>query len=318
MRKSLIGFVGLCLATGLLANDAMAQRRGGGRGRVGGGMGAGAVRRPPGFSGNPGTRFTPPGKVSGSGPKFTPPGKAGDSKPKFMSQGQQPPWSRGAAQGKRANAPDRINRLREVRDGTPSTIGQNALGWIDSANRPFTAGWYADHPKAWQVTHPHADAVAVATVAGLTRWLTIPYAYSSAIGGASTTTELYTSVEEPVADDVATPADAGEAADPTEWMQIGVFALKPAGQPEATRVVQLALNHDGTIRGSHYDVISEDVQEIHGSVNKTNLRAAWTVGRQGSVAFAAPLEELTKPQGNVTAHFPGGKTGSWQTIQVTE
>lgn len=100
-------------------------------------------------------------------------------------------------------------------------------------------------------------------------------------------------------------------------MQIGTFALRPTGQTATTRVVQLSVNRDGTVRGSHFDVISNGVQTVKGTVDKQNLQVSWTAGT-GKVVFRAPLEQLTKPQGNVTAQFPGETTASWQTVQVTQ
>jgi len=200
------------------------------------------------------------------------------------------------------------------------SLGEAALGWIDSANKPFTAAWYLNHPNAWQFTHPHADAAAVATAAAVGIWLATPYVGTATGTGSMTTVAApagETTTEQSTAADPLQP-DVDEAANGGEWMSIGVFALKPAGQTEATRVIQLAVDRGGTVRGSHYDLISDAVQDIRGAIDKQDYRMAWTIGHKGNVAFEVPLDELAKPEGEVKVHFPGGKTASWQTVPVPQ
>ncbi len=316
MKRLGISFVTFCLVMSVSTGDAMAQRgrRGGGRGRPGGGMAGGAVQRAPSVPNRAGQQVRPPIRPNNGGPKFQPPGK---DRPGVGDRGDRP------------GGRDGLRNVYDVLGVTPPAAAhaqnrnqyQNVLGWVDSANPPFSAAWYAAHPNAWQFTHPHADAVVAATAAGLVRWLAVPYPVATTGSATSTTvvTEGQATTTEPavVVDDPAPPY-TDEVDDGTQWMNIGVFALKPTGQSEATRVIQLAVRRDGTIRGSHYDLLSDEVQDLRGNVDKSDLQVAWTIGQQGQVVFEVPLQELSRPAGNVTAHFPDGKKGSWQTVRVEQ
>ena len=205
--------------------------------------------------------------------------------------------------------------------------GQAALGWVNPQYQPFSPAWYAQHPNAFKVTHPYAGvgAAAVVTTAAVARWLAVPYSSSAATtsvsGGGYVAEESAAgdgSAAEPSATaDQPVQAGTGEVAGDTHWMPIGVFALRPVGQAEATRVIQLAVSREGVVRGSHYDLVSDHVQDVRGAVDKQDLRVTWTIGETGSVVFEAPLDELSRPDGRITVHFPGGKTAAWQTVQVS-
>ncbi|MBN2477631.1 MAG: hypothetical protein JXB62_23690 [Pirellulales bacterium] len=202
----------------------------------------------------------------------------------------------------------------------PPQIRAAGSQWLNTAQQPFTAAWYADHPNAWHLTHPHADAAAVAAAASVAAWIAAPYAnpYANTTTATSTTTAVAVPVDSAAVYGTADESVPGGdvAIDPTQWMTIGVFALKPTGQTEATRVVHLAVARNGTLGGTHYDLVSDSVQDVRGSVDKANLRMAWTVGEKGPVVFETPLEELSKPAARVTAHFPNGKNGPWQMVPV--
>ena len=59
----------------------------------------------------------------------------------------------------------------QSRNGEFHENAQNKRSSFKNGAQPFTAEWYADHPAAWQYTHPHADAWAVASAAGVAAWL---------------------------------------------------------------------------------------------------------------------------------------------------
>ncbi|NQU26301.1 MAG: hypothetical protein HQ567_33875 [Candidatus Nealsonbacteria bacterium] len=290
MQRRPIVVATFCLIGALAAGEAMAQRSGrsGGFGR--GGIPSAGSFRPPGTLAGPNIP-SPTIRRPESGTTVRPP----VSIPNPVS---------GTLQGHLGVRP-------------PAAIG--AAGWINAPHQPFTPAWYTQHPKAWQFAHPHADAAVAATAVGVTRWLAVSGSsttvYESGIVTEQGTGEVGTG-EVSVEAEAAYPAQ-GAADDDGQWMPIGTFALRPAGQTATTRVVQLSVHHNGTVRGSHFDVIGNGVQTVQGTVNKQNLQVSWTAGT-GKVVFRAPLGELTKPQGNVTAQFPGETTARWQTVQVTQ
>ena len=204
-----------------------------------------------------------------------------------------------------------------------------------SRNEPFSAAWYADHPRAWQYAHPHADAWAVATLAATTAWLGVGAVYPGTYVG----TESYYTSDGTVADtddnyagetsgsqvqddeqvaDEAVDAENKTAAqlaaegavdvpDDAEFLPLGVFALAPVEQEQATSVVQLAVTHDGILRGSYVDLLSDQEQTIVGAVDRVSQRVAWTLGKNGPVVFETSLETLTQTEGPVVLQFADGR-----------
>jgi len=200
-----------------------------------------------------------------------------------------------------------------------------AYGWSGAHPQPFSPAWYAEHPNAWQATHPHADLFVAATAVGLAGWLAapvVPVAVAGSGGGSSagdtsgaTTTTTPSPEPSAAADNPAQTATAASS-DDTQWMPLGVFALRLADSARATRMIQLAVSHDGLLRGSHYDLLSDEVESIEGAVNKKDLRATWRIGPRGKVEFQTLLGELTKPEATVAAQFPDGTVGAWKLVQI--
>ena len=166
--------------------------------------------------------------------------------------------------------------------------------------------------------------VAAAGAVGLARWLAVPSVW---VGGGETV--IYSAGAEavPVGEQPSyetssaagtLAASGGRAVEDGRWMTIGEFAFGPEGQGDATRVIQLVVSQDGVVRGSHYDLISEEVQDVRGAVDKKDLRIAWTIGPSSKVVFQAPLGELTEAEGRVTAYFPDGKQAAWRVVRLAQ
>ncbi len=201
-----------------------------------------------------------------------------------------------------------------------------AYGWGGKHPQPFSPTWYAEHPHAWHATHPHADVFVAATAVGLAGWLTTP-APAAVVGPAGGTVSGETSetsaaapdttpsAEPPAAADNPAPAAAGNE-DNAQWLPLGVFALRSADSVRATRMIQLAVNHDGQLHGSHFDLLSDEVESVEGSVNKSDAQAQWRIGARGKVVFQTPLVELTKPEATILAQVPDGTVGAWKLVQV--
>lgn len=288
MRQQVLAFLVLCVLVGLACNEAFARGRGGpgaGPGARAGGAGAAGIQ----------------GRAGG--PNIAPRNGAG------------PAGGAAAAQGSRAG--------EFLRSNSGKASGQ-AAAWAQSRPPAFSPAWYAQHPTAWRATHPHADAVAVATAAGLATWLAIP-----AVGAVSTTTVVESApATQPAAESPGTTDQSGSMANTLaqsgaadakaagEWLPLGVFALQPTGSADATRMLQLSVNRDGLLRGDHFDVLSEETQAIKGAIDKTTQRVAWTIGKGGRVVFQSTLADLTQPEGAATAFFPDGKSSAWQLKQT--
>lgn len=185
--------------------------------------------------------------------------------------------------------------------------------------QPFTTDWYAAHPTAWRYNHPTATAWTYTTVPQVTTWLNVPVAKQTVVANgtfvqqtAPTSVVVPQSTTTTTATTAVVPTTSTAVVDNGEWMSLGVFALSPTRESTADRMMQLAVNRDGVIRGTHYDIISDDVDTIQGAVDKVHQRVAWTIGAKGPVVFDASLDDLTADVAMITAHLPDGRDNEWK------
>ena len=217
---------------------------------------------------------------------------------------------------RRAQASERADELRT-----------NAQGWVNkfnAGNEPFSAGWYADHPNAWQYTHPHADAWAAASLAATTAWIGAA-AYDD--GGDYSTTVVN---EAPTYDDASTAesvdqqspvaanvATDGQAADGGDWLSLGVYALEPPAGGEK-ELMQLAVSKAGEIKGVYYNADDNLSENITGTVDRATQQATWNVVSTPELQFSASLKTLTSPTGEVNVAAPNGVQQTWFTARLQE
>lgn len=193
-----------------------------------------------------------------------------------------------------------------------------AYGVNAGGTAPFSPAWYAQHPNAWQVTHPYAgEAVIAATAVGLASFMAIE---SAALSGSDTVVVYGSEATAEQAQAATELAQAGEVAVAPEgqWMPIGVFSFRPTDGPNATRMIHLAVNPQGMLRGAHYDLLSEETTDILGAVDRNTAQVSWRIGENGHAVFESTLAQLTQPQGQVRIHFPDGQTGQWTVTRVQQ
>jgi hypothetical protein len=260
MRNCRFLAVAVALVVGLAMQETQARPGGGGRRSVGpnvGGAGGGNAR---------------PGNVA-------PGGKVGQQNLSNLGSKLQGTVKSGNVAGnlKNGSFQNKVSQLKT--NFTPTT-------------QPFTPAWYANHPAAWQYTHPHADAWAVASFSAAATWLGVTAATT---GGYVTDDTVYTSDE------------AGQEA----FLPLGVFALAPQNEKEASALVQLAVNKQGELRGNYYDVLTAQDQTVAGTVDKQSQRATFKVSPGGNVSFETSLANLTQASGWITLRFANGQSRQW-------
>ena len=189
--------------------------------------------------------------------------------------------------------------------------------------QPFTAAWYAQHPQAWQYTHPYADAWAVATWGAVTGWVAgvaatpVAYTYSDSVAyeeSASAEEAPDEAVQASQANELAaTPAPTN---DDEPWLPLGVFALVEQDASSAQMLMQLSVSKSGHIGGSYYNMFSNSSQPIGGAVNKETQEVAWSVVGNDAVVFHTDLASLTSDEADVLIHFAGGETQHWTLVRL--
>jgi hypothetical protein len=104
-------------------------------------------------------------------------------------------------------------------------------------------------------------------------------------------------------DQAETIAAAGPVSTNDEWMPLGVFGVIAEGQTNTEKLVQLALNKDGAIRGNYQDLLSDKVTPVVGSVDKESQRVALKLEGNDNLVVETGLYNLTNDEVPVLVHF---------------
>jgi hypothetical protein len=299
-----------------------------GRGRSGGGgaRAAGGTGGNRGALANPGKKKKRSGTLAGAGSVSNLSGIGlKDQAPNFTANSQnlsgamerfpgaQSKLQTGAASDKLQSFQQQAGQKWQSRDGQFQQDAQTKFQDFKNGPQPFSAQWYADHPAAWQYTHPHADAWAVASAAGVAAWL----GWANYADNAAGTTYYNNTVvyEQPPADEsgdagTTTAADeesTNQAANTGDWLELGKYAvLSDSGEP-SSRFLQLSVNRSGELRGVYYDSITNTSQNLAGRIDQTTQIAQWSPESSSQTHFSASLNDLTSPSGTIQVTQPNGK-----------
>lgn len=196
---------------------------------------------------------------------------------------------------------------------------QNLQGYVGDQPDPFSPAWYADHPNAWQSTHPYADAWAVATWGALNVWVSgynaspNPYLVS---GGTYTSVSTYdVPTVEPEVTTSEPPANP-EDRQAGEWLPLGVFGLVDATGRTTPMVLQLAISRAGILAGTYFNADSDATQQLTGQLNPTTQVVSWTVSDNPTVVFETQLVGLTQTQSDVAIRFGSDVSETWHLVRL--
>ncbi len=178
----------------------------------------------------------------------------------------------------------------------------------------FTPGWYGRYPGCWW---PGKWAIAT------TAWATLGWATCGGYCGCSGDGAYYDYGgnvtyqegdvyygDQPVAtaeqyyDQAEQLADAGKEAQNEEWLPLGVYAvIAEPTQTQTDKVLQLAVNKDGVVRGNFQDSLTDKVVPVIGSVDKQTQRVCFKPEGNGSLVVETGLYDLTNDEVPVLVHF---------------
>lgn len=204
--------------------------------------------------------------------------------------------------------------------GPPASSGPLAAGEIRPGytpdSPPFTKAWVLDHPAAWRLPRPPAEAWTGASFAEATNWLGLGEpANRNLIGYAATRTGPSDAQQVERAGDLVHCGDLDPNLDHGPWLPLGVFALVPPSQNHAQQMVQLTINREGVLQGAYYDVLSDTGQSLYGSLDQPTQRLAWTAGSGDGAIFETTLAALTDHQSPVYLHFGSGESQVWTLVR---
>lgn len=210
-------------------------------------------------------------------------------------------------------------------------VGGNTWAAVNGAYTrwgAFSPAWYAGYPGAWW---PGKWAVATTAWAAASWATTGSYCGCSDEGtyydyGENVTYEDETvyNGEEPVAtadqyyDQAKQLAQSRMTLQNDEWMPLGVFAvITEANQTKADKVVQLALNKEGAIRGNLQDSLTDTVTPVYGAVDQSTQRTAIMIDGNDTVVVETGLYNLTNDEVPALVHMGPEARESRSLIRLT-
>lgn len=103
-----------------------------------------------------------------------------------------------------------------------------------------------------------------------------------------------------------------------QWMSLGVFAVSRNADKPSNKVLQLAVNKEGVIQGTYYNMDKDKARPISGMVDKKSQRAVWTFAdnKKNSRIMETGIANLTKNKTSMLVHLSRDKTETWQMIRL--
>jgi hypothetical protein len=178
----------------------------------------------------------------------------------------------------------------------------------------FTTGWFNRYLGAWWpgVWTGAATAWATATWAVAGDYCGCPGAGVYHDYGENITYEgdtvYYGDEAVASADEYYDQADelaaAGQKTQNEDWLPLGVFAVtSDPDQTKTDRLVQLAINKDGVIRGNLQDSLTDTVTPLIGAVDKKTQRVAIRIEGNETAVAETGLYNLTNDEVPILIHF---------------
>ena len=121
------------------------------------------------------------------------------------------------------------------------------------------------------------------------------------------------------ASDLASSAPPAQPSE-TEWLPLGVFAISRDSATNSNVLLQLAIDKNGVIAGTYYNVSTDSGRPVRGMVDKKTQRAAWTFsdGKNTDVVMETGLFNLTQDQTDAFVHFGKEKTEQCLMVRLVE
>ncbi len=259
-------------------------------------------------------------------------------------------YSRGAAvRGGTRGAVAAGHRTRAVAVGNgrarAAGVRTGFYGRYPGCRNWFGGGWWGRYPGAWRPGGWGRAAfwtgVAVGSVSGLYNWWGWPapvYAEYPVYG--STCGDVYYDYGNTIVyegdnvyyggDEVCTAdqyysdaveiADAGTAdvSSEEEFRSLGVWAMVQGDETESDKILQLAINQQGVVRGNYFDAMTQTNLTIQGSVDQESKRVAWTIGENSETVYETGLNNLTRDETQMLIHRGSDTTEQWGLVRLED
>ncbi len=104
----------------------------------------------------------------------------------------------------------------------------------------------------------------------------------------------------------------------SKWLALGVFSAIRGDEKKSDMLMQLAVDKEGTVRGSYYNTGDKNSQPIDGAVDTKTQRIAWVVADRKNIVFDTGIYNLTKEETPILVHFGQDKTEQWTLVRLKQ
>ena len=99
-------------------------------------------------------------------------------------------------------------------------------------------------------------------------------------------------------------------------MPLGIYSLMLGPGDDSTRMLDLAVDRFGHIRGSYYDMVSGASYNVAGIVDPALAVRSMVARIEPQLTFYTPMGEMMQPQGLVYVQLPSGERQQWQLVRM--
>jgi hypothetical protein len=191
----------------------------------------------------------------------------------------------------------------------------------------YTPRWYARYPRAWfaagVLTNAWWNGAYWNSANDYCQCTGEPmsYDYGESIDyedGMVYAGEEVVATAEQYAEQATEIAGAGAETANEDWLPLGVFAVVTDGQNTSDKILQLAVNKEGVIRGNFHDKLTDQVIAVVGSVDRESQRTAFRPENKDFPVVECGLYNLTQNALTMLVHQSEGKTEQRSLIRLEE
>lgn len=115
-----------------------------------------------------------------------------------------------------------------------------------------------------------------------------------------------------------TPNTGSSGGGNSQWQPLGVFSLAQKGQTQSSMLFQLAINKDGIVRGNYMNQLTNETDQVYGSLDKKTQRISFTIGQNtaNSTVFDTSLSDITKDDAPVLVHYGPNSTQAMMLVRL--
>jgi hypothetical protein len=103
-----------------------------------------------------------------------------------------------------------------------------------------------------------------------------------------------------------------------DWQPLGVFGLATPGSPQATMMLQLAINQNGQIAGNYLNQVTGETATISGWMDSNTQRVTFMIGNNNNIVYDTSLPALMQGETTLLVHYGAENTQQMVLVRVPQ